>query len=366
MWSLKAITSSKWQSKFVNISSDSLTHNFFLSYRNRLLELESEGDQLERSFHSYLQRHQERNRLLNKDTKRIWQNYEIGKKLLSTNQATNIKINSLNIVPAAVPLADVKSHVNEIKPDEFDFDQEIDDGFNQNFENPYRIYDFALRPREYSSALQQVNHIHSASKRKKELESNIKQNSEYKIDISVPKLDTHNFPPSGNEELKTTLILEQSTQIATDQFISQPADQVDKLTSTLSQIEPNKEKNIVFSETNVRLNSISPVVDMTLDNVMIPISSKFDDTSIEILSEFNSQSPNEQDALKHMEIQNLTTPLNQSYTNKETDVTIPVQSMRILNRKQANQNNPAEISSDESDVQISVANKSSSSEDFWN
>lgn len=332
-----------------------------------MLELESEGDQLERSFHSYLQRHQERNKLLNKDAKKIWQNYEIGKKLLSTNTATNIKINSLNIVPAAVPVAEVKTNFSESTPDKIDFDQQFDDGFSQNFENPYRIYDFALRSREYPTSLQQVTQlihsdIHNASSLPKELEAISKQNRESKDYSFATKMDTQSFHPIIIEELNTTLHLEQSAQLATDQFTKAPADQIDK--STVSQITPNKDKDITLSESNV-LSIISPVFDITSVNV-IPISSKPNDTPIEILSEFKSQLTNEQDAVNHMEIQNLSKSLISSYKNTENDVIIPIQSENFANIKLPDQNNPTEINSAESDVQISVANKSSSSEDFWN
>lgn len=327
-----------------------------------MLELESEGDQLERSFHSYLQRHQERNQLLNKDAKKIWQNYEIGKKLLSTNQPTKNKINSLNIVPAAVPVTDVRTHSDESGHNKFDFDREIDDGFNNHFENPYRIYDFALRSREYPITLQKVSQLKqsdtdNASSLPNELESKNKQNIETKDYAPVPKLDTHSFPPSASQELNETLNSKQITQLATENFTSEPTDQVDKL--TVSQIKPKNEKDIVSSDTNV-MSKISPVVDINLDNI-IPITTKLEDTPVTyiLLSE---------DELRHMEAQKVSKPLISSYKKPETDVEpIPVQSMSsIINIKSANQNIPAEISSAESDVQISVGKKSSSSEDFWN
>lgn len=340
----------------------------YFSYRNRLLELESEGDQLERSFHSYLQRHQERNRLFNKDAKQIWQNYEIGKKLLSTNQLpTKIKTNSLKLVPVAVPVADVvKAHLIESKPD---FDHDIDEDFAKNFENPYRMYDLALNSREYPNSVQKAsqlkeNEIKTDTSLPKEPESNIKQNIEIKNDVNLDS-----FPEIGINELNEPL--KEPSQLATEQFAIEPTDQVDKLTVSVSQIKsisqlnPNNEKNLVFSETTDML-SISPEVELSLPNV-VPVTSKLDDVSIKKLSEVNSQLTNvQEDALKPMEIQNLSEPLISNLKEPDTKLTIPVQSKSQFNNKPANANNPAEISSVESDVQISVANKSSTSEDFWN
>lgn len=309
-------------------------------------ELESEGDQLERSFHSYLQRNQERNRLLNKDAQKIWETYEIGKQLLSTSLPTKLKRNTLNIVPAAVPIVDVTTYVTENKTDEFE--EDIADGLNSNFENPYRIYDLALRSRETSS--QQVTRlkqsdIQNTPSLPTELESTIMPKSATKDHTSVPKLDTHSFPPSI-EELNIPLILDQSIPLATEPLA----------------IEPDKDQDIDCSETKVML-SISPLVD--IDNV-IPNSLKLEDTHINIMSEFNSKLTNAQDELNHMEIQKFSETVISNDKNTEIEVTIPVQNKSITNIKVPNQKNLAEISSSDSDVQISVANKSSSSENFWN
>lgn len=334
-----------------------------------MLELESEGDQLERSFHSYLQRHQERNRLLNQDAKKIWQSYEIGKKLLSTNLPTKININPLNIVPAVVPVADVMTLVNESKGDKYDFDHETDNVLNKYFENPYRIYDFALRSKENPNHQQsqfKQSDIHNAPYLPKESELKIKLNIETTDHASVPALTTQSFPAGGNQELDASLILKQSTQLEKERYTSKPTeptdDQFDK--PTVSQNIPNNEEDNVISETNVML-STSPVVDINSPNV-IPISSKLVDTPVTILSDFNSQLNNEQDALQHLNIQKLSKPLTSGFEKPVTEITIPDQSRPIINIESVNESIPAEISSAESDVQISVAKKSSSSEDFWN
>lgn len=113
-------------------------------FRNRLQELETESEQLDRSFRTYLHRQSEEKVKLTSGASKIWENYSIGKQLLSTQMPVPLSSHKpLNYVTDFVGPSE-QSHVNQsaVVVDKIvDVEHRM---MRKNFENPYRKYENAL------------------------------------------------------------------------------------------------------------------------------------------------------------------------------------------------------------------------------
>lgn len=115
---------------------------FFVGYRQRLQELEIEGERLDQSFQTYLQRQAQEKRKLDHNVTKIWENYNIDRQFLSqTEFTTTPKTTVDNMNQRAVQCIAVENEPLAVSHNELrdlDTDDRSSMSPTKHFQNPFR------------------------------------------------------------------------------------------------------------------------------------------------------------------------------------------------------------------------------------
>lgn len=115
---------------------------FFFSYRQRLQELETEGERLDQSFQTYLQRQVQEKRKLDINVTKIWENYNIDRQFLNQTEFTTPKKTPIDRNTAPVQSIDMDGEQPPATPHVYLRDLDDDDRSTmsptKHFQNPFR------------------------------------------------------------------------------------------------------------------------------------------------------------------------------------------------------------------------------------